>query len=156
QRDGWDLLHINYRDPLKIAASIAALTTRAQVDSVRSPELAELVSDILAIVRDAHLGDSPLTVPKLAKVSRPRKRTGDREVIARRLRIAAVVNQHGGSLPRQTVRQRFGISDATLTEDLTAMQFWGMPETDFAGGQFEVDPHADPIEISNAELLAQP
>lgn len=156
QRDGWDLLHINYRDPLKIAASIAALTTTAQVDSVRSPELAELVSDILAIVRDAHLGDSPLTVPKLAKVSRPRKRTGDREVIARRLGIVAVVNQHGGSLPRQTVRQRFGISDATLTEDLTAMQFWGMPETDFAGGQFEVDPHADPIEISNAELLAQP
>lgn len=156
QHADWELLHITYRDLLKTAASIAALTNNAQVDHERSPELADLVADILAMVRDAHHGASDLTVPKLTKVARPRKRTGDREVIARRLGIVAVVNQHGGSLPRATVRQRFGINDATLTEDLTAMQFWGMPETDFAGGQFELDPHADPIEINNAELLAQP
>ncbi len=156
QHEGWDLLHFTYRDPLKTAASIAALTTEARADSLRSPELAELVADILTMVRDAHQGASPLTVPKLTRVARPRKRTGDREVIARRLGIVAVVNQHGGSLPRDTVRGRFGITDATLTEDLAAMRFWGMPETDFAGGQFEVDPHADPIVISNAELLAQP
>ena len=156
QRPGWDLSRIIYREPLKTAATIAALTTNAQVDHDRSPELAELVSDILAIVRDAHHGESALSVPTLTKVARPRKRTGDREVIARRLGIVAVVNQHGGSLARAAVRQRFGISEATLTEDLAAMQFWGMPETDFAGGQFEVDPHADPIVISNAELLAQP
>jgi len=156
QHEGWELLRITYRDPLRTAASIAALTTNAQVDHERSQELAELTSDILAMVRDAHHGTSPLTVPQLIKVTRPRRRASDREVIARRLGIVAVVNQHGGSLSRATIRQRFRISDATLTEDLTAMQFWGMPETDFAGGQFEVDPHADPIEINNAELLAQP
>jgi len=59
-------------------------------------------------------------------------------------------------MPRTQLRRRFGINETTLTEDLTAMQFWGLPETDFAGGQFEIDPLADPVEISNAELLAQP
>ena len=155
-RDGWELLHFTYHDSLKTAASIAALTTAAHVDAERSPDLAELVADILAIVRDAHTGVSPLSVPKLQKVARKRRRTGDKDVISRRLGIVAVVNQHGGSIQRSHIRQRFGIDDATLTEDLRAMQFWGMPETDFAGGQFEIDPLADPIKIANAELLAQP
>lgn len=152
----WQLLHVTYRDPLKIAASVAALTTRAQVDQRRSPELAELVYDILAIVRDAHEGPSNLSVPALRKVTRSRRRTGNKDVIARRLGLVAVINQHGGSMPRAHLRQRFDIDDATLTEDLQAMQFWGMPEADFAGQQFEVDPEADPVEITNAELLAQP
>ena len=153
---GWELLHFTYRDPLKVAASIAALTTNARVDPQQSAELAELVGDITAMVRDAHTGASALSVPKLLKVTRTRRRTGDRDVISRRLGIVAVVNQHGGTMPREQVCQRFNIDDATLTEDLSAMQFWGMPETDFAGGQFEINPHAEPVEISNAELLAQP
>lgn len=156
QSHGWELLHFFYRDPLKIAASVAALTTNARVDRHRSAELAELVDDITAIVRDAHTGPSALSIPKLSKVTRTRRRTGDRDVISRRLGIVAVVNQHGGAMSRAQVRQRFDIDDATLTEDLSAMQFWGMPETDFAGGQFEINPEADPVEISNAELLAQP
>ncbi|WP_022870778.1 helix-turn-helix transcriptional regulator [Yaniella halotolerans] len=153
---GWELLHFTYRDPLKVAASITALTTGAHVDLQRSPELAELVDDRTAMVRDAHTGASALSVPELTKVARTRRRTGDKDVISRRLGIVAVVNQNGGAMSREQVCQRFAIDDATLTEDLSAMQFWGMPETDFAGGQFEVDPHADPVEISNAELLAQP
>lgn len=156
RKNGWDLLHFQYRDPFKVAASIAALTTEAQVDTRNGTELAELVDDITAIVRDAHAGAPTLTVPKMTKVARTRRRTGDRDVIARRLGIVAVVNQHGGAMPRAQLRQRFGIDEATLTDDLSAMQFWGLPETDFAGGQFEVDPLADPVEISNAELLAQP
>lgn len=153
---GWELLHFTYRDPLKVAASIAALTTNARVDTQRDVELDELVDDITAMVRDAHTGPSALSIPKLTKVTRTRRRTGDRDVISRRLGIVAVVNQHGGAMFRAQVCQRFDIDDATLTEDLSAMQFWGMPETDFAGGQFEIDPQADPVEISNAELLAQP
>ena len=156
QRNGWELLHLTYKDALKTAASVASLTALAQVDQKRSPELAELVADILAIVRDAHVGVSPLTVPKLQKVARTRRRTRDKDVIARRLGLVAVVNQQGGTMPRADLRQRFGIDDATLTEDLQAMQFWGMPETDFAGRQFEIDPLADPVQIANAELLAQP
>lgn len=154
--DGWELLHFTYHDALKTAASLAALTTAAHVDNERSPDLAELVDDILAIVRDAHAGVSQLSVPTLRKITRKRRRSGDKDVISRRLGIVAVVNQHGGSSPRAHIMQRFGIDDATLTEDLRAMQFWGMPETDFAGGQFEIDPLADPVEIANAELLAQP
>src|SRR5699024_3813870 len=153
---GWELLYFTYRDPLKVAASIAALTTDARVDPQQSAELAELVDDLTAVVRDAHTGTPGLAVPKLTKVTRTRRRTGDRDVISRRLGIVAVVNQNGGTVSREKVRQRFTIDDATLTEDLSAMQFWGLPETDFAGGQFEIDPHADPVEISNAELLAQP
>src|SRR5699024_11036444 len=38
QHAGWDLLRITYRDPLKTAATIAALTTNARVDHERSPE----------------------------------------------------------------------------------------------------------------------
>ncbi|HIY86023.1 MAG TPA: WYL domain-containing protein [Candidatus Yaniella excrementavium] len=153
---GWELLYFTYRDPLKVAASIAALTTKARVNPQQSAELAELVDDLTAVVRDAHTGTPVLAVPKLTKVTRTRRRTGDRDVISRRLGIVAVVNQNGGTMSREQVRQRFTIDDATLTEDLSAMQFWGLPETDFAGGQFEIDPHADPVEISNAELLAQP
>lgn len=156
QRNGWELLQLTYQDALKTAARVAALTTQAQVDHERSPELAELVADILAVVRDAHVGVSPWTVPKLHKVARTRRRTRDKDVIARRLGLVAVVNQHGGTVSRADLRQRFGIDDATLTEDLQAMQFWGMPETDFAGRQFEIDPLADPVQIANAELLAQP
>jgi predicted DNA-binding transcriptional regulator YafY len=156
ERNGWELLQVTYQDTLKTAASIAALATQAQVDHERSPDLAQLVADILAIVRDAHAGTSSFNVPALRKVARTRRRTGDKDVIARRLGLVAVVNQHGGSIARAELRQRFDIDDATLTEDLQAMQFWGMPETDFAGDQFELDPFADPVEIANAELLAQP
>lgn len=156
KRPDWTLLRVVFRDPLKIAAKVAALTTRAQVDEQRSEDLAQLVSDILAIVRDAHAGSSKLTVPALRKVTQHRRRIGDKEIIARRLGIVAVINQHGGRMQRAALRERFSIDDATLTEDLRAMQFWGMPETDFAGQQFEVDPEADPVEILNAELLAQP
>lgn len=155
-RDGWELAHFTYRDPLQTAASVAALTTSAQVDRRHNMELAELVFDILAIVRDRHQGSSDLHVPTLAKVTRPRRRPGDKDVISRRLGIVAVINQHGGALSRHKLRQRFGIDDATLTQDLSAMQFWGMPEMDFAGRQFEVDPYEDPVQINNAELLAQP
>src|SRR5699024_106554 len=56
RKNGWDLLHFQYRDPFKVAASIAALTTEAQVDTRNGTELAELVDDITAIVRDAHAG----------------------------------------------------------------------------------------------------
>ena len=156
QHNGWQLWHVTYQDALKTAATVAALANQARVDPERSPELAELVDDILAIVRDAHTGASPLTVPKLHKAVRTRRRTGDKDVISRRLGLVAVVNQHGGTVSRAHLRQRFGIDDATLTADLRAMQFWGMPETDFAGRQFETDPQADPVEITNAELLAQP
>ena len=155
-KPGWELAHFTYRDPLKAAASIVALGSQAIVDATHSTELAELVSDILAIIRDAHAGPSALSVPKLTKVARTRRRAGDKDVISRRLGIVAVVNQHGGALSRKQLRQRFAINDTTLTEDLAAMQFWGLPETDFAGGQFELDPSADPVEITNAELLAQP
>lgn len=153
---GWELVHFTYRDALKTAASIAALTTDARVDVRNGHELAELVDDITAIVRDAHDGISALSLPKLKKTTRTRKRTRDKDVIARRLGIVAVVNQHDGEIPRAQLRQRFDIDESTLTEDLSAMQFWGMPETDFAGEQFEIDPFSDPVEISNAELLAQP
>ncbi|NWN86991.1 MAG: WYL domain-containing protein [Micrococcaceae bacterium] len=153
---GWELAHFTYRDPLKAAASIVALGSQAIVDTRHGTELAELVSDILAIIRDAHAGTSALSVPKLTKVARTRRRAGDKDVISRRLGIVAVVNHHGGALSRQQLRQRFGINETTLTDDLSAMQFWGLPETDFAGGQFELDPTADPVEITNAELLAQP
>lgn len=156
QLPGWELLYFTYREPLKTAASIAALSTNARVDTNHSTELAELVDDIIAKVRDAHTGTSKLSVPNMTKVVRPRRRAGDKDVIARRLGIVAVVNQHNGALSRAQLRQRFDISEKTLSEDLSAMQFWGMPETDFAGGQFELDPLADPVEISNAELLAQP
>lgn len=157
ERQGdWELLHFTYHDSLQAAASIAALTTDARVDTERSQELADDVAEILTHVRQAHAGASSLEVPKLRRVTRSRRRTGDKDVIARRLGIVAVVNQHGGSVSRAHLRQRFGIDDATLTADLQAMQFWGMPETDFAGAQFEIDPTADPVSIANAELLAQP
>ncbi|MDN6350269.1 MAG: WYL domain-containing protein [Yaniella sp.] len=150
---GWELLHFTYRDPLKVAASIAALTTNARVDPQQSAELAELVGDITAMVRDAHTGASALSVPKLLKVTRTRRRTGDRDVISRRLGIVAVVNQHGGTMPREQVCQRFNIDDAMLTEDLSAMQFWGLPETDFAGGEFEIDPGISAAQQSAAQSL---
>ena len=156
QHTGWDLLYIRYQDPLHTAARIAALTNSARVDVCSSLELAELVDDLTVIVRDAHQGVSAFSVPTLTPVTRTRRRASDKDVIARRLGIVAVVNQHGGVLSRAQLRQRFGINEQTLTDDLTAMQFWGLPEIDFAGGQFELDPQADPVEIFNAELLAQP
>lgn len=156
QQIGWDLLYIKYQDPLKTAAQIAALTNSARVDVSSNLELAELVDDLTVIVRDAHQGTPAFSIPKLTPVTRSRRRTSDKDVIARRLGIVAVINQHGGVLSRAHLRQRFGINEQTLTDDLTAMQFWGLPEIDFAGGQFELDPQADPVEIFNAELLAQP
>src|SRR5699024_11544455 len=94
--------------------------------------------------------------PKLSPGTRPRSGTGDKDVIARRLVIVVVINEHGGVLSRAHLRPPFGINEQTLNDDLTAMQFWRLPEIDFAGGQFELDPQADPVEIFNAELLAQP
>lgn len=155
-QNGWELVQFSYRDPVNTAARIAAATTHALVDVQRSSELAQLVATILTNVRDVHAGPTPLHVPELTKVIRRRRRPGDRDVIARRLGIVAVVNQHGGKLSRAALRERFNIDDATLTDDLSAMQFWGMPEVDFAGGQFELDPNTDPVTITNAELLAQP
>lgn len=156
QHSGWDLLYIRYQDPLQTAAQIAALTNSARVDVCSSLELAELVDDLTAVVRDTHQGACAFSLPELTPVTRARRRASDKDVIARRLGIVAVVNQHGGVLSRAQLRQRFGINEQTLTDDLTAMQFWGLPEVDFAGGQFELDPQADPVEIFNAELLAQP
>src|SRR5699024_2714241 len=57
-RDGWELAPSTYRDPLQTAASVAALTTSAQVDRRHNVDLAELVFAILAIGRHRHQGSS--------------------------------------------------------------------------------------------------
>src|SRR5699024_9193330 len=130
QQIGWDLLYIKYQDPLKTPAQIAALTNSARGAVSSNLELADVVDDLTVIARDAHQGTPAFSIPKLTPVPRSRRRTSDKDVRARRLGIVAVINQHGGVLSRAHLRQRFGINEQTLTDDLTAMQFWGLPEID--------------------------
>lgn len=124
--------------------------------SAADPALAAEVHEAWGSVRDRHAGDPDLSVlPALKRPSSPRLRPGQRDRVGRLLDIVGLANRSGG-ITKAELRERLELSADQLDRDLRDLTTCGLPEREFPGWLFDVDPESEIVEVLQSKDLPAP
>lgn len=124
--------------------------------SAADPALAAEVHEAWQRVRDRHTGTADLTaLTALKRPSSPRLRPGQRDRVGRLLDIVGLANRSGG-ITKAELRERLEVSAEQLDQDLRDLTTCGLPEREFPGWLFDVDPESELVEVLQSKDLPAP
>lgn len=146
---GFDDVDFDYHDAEATSGRLAGLGADAQVTG--PPELRDAVVRRLKGALAAQSAPRPDYTLKKTVAS---GRSSGVAMAARTLSIVAFV-QHRGSASRAEIREHFGISESTLTNDLQRISMLG-PDDISLGTRIDLDFEADPVQISTPPELDAP